>query len=101
MVAREARGAEVDDLDLAARVGLDEDILGLEIAVDQVEVVHEAQGVQALRGDAPQPGEGEVRLAARLAVVAGELIEVVAQQLAHDEEVLLVVGVAVVSRHSK
>jgi hypothetical protein len=92
VVSREARGAEVDDLDLAARVGLDEDILGLEIAVDQVEAVHEAQGVEALRGDASQAGEGEVRLTARLAVVAGELVEVVAQQLAHDEEVLLVGG---------
>ena len=37
VVAREARGAEVDDLDLAARVGLDEDVLRLEVAVDQVE----------------------------------------------------------------
>ena len=37
MVAREARGAEVDDLDLTARVGLDEDVLRLEVAVDQVE----------------------------------------------------------------
>eukprot|EP00964_Phaeocystis_antarctica_P080403 scaffold50213_cov57-Phaeocystis_antarctica.AAC.4 len=32
--------------------------------------VHEAQRVEALRRDAPQPGEGEVGLAARLAVVA-------------------------------
>ena len=37
VVAREARGAEVDHLDLAAGVGLDEDVLRLEVAVDQVE----------------------------------------------------------------
>ena len=37
VVAREARGAEVDDLNLTARVGLDEDVLRLEVAVDQVE----------------------------------------------------------------
>ena len=59
--------------------------------MDEVEVVHEAQRVEALLGDAPQPRQREVRLAARLAVVPRELVEVVAQQLAHDEEVLLVV----------
>ena len=61
-------------LDLAARVRLDEDVLGLEIAMDQVEPMYEAKSVEALRGDAPQPGQGEVGLAARLAVVARELV---------------------------
>ena len=40
VVRREARRAEVDHLDLASRVRLDQDVLGLEVAVDETERVN-------------------------------------------------------------
>jgi len=49
----------------------------------------------ALLGHFAEPREREVRLCARLSVEPRELVEVVAQQFAHDEEVLLVVKVVV------
>jgi len=48
MVVDEAGGAEVDDLDLASGVGLDQDVLGLQVAVDQAQPVDEVQGRQDL-----------------------------------------------------
>lgn len=43
VVADEAAGAEVDELDLAAAEGLDHDVLGLHVAVDQVQRVDVGQ----------------------------------------------------------
>ena len=40
VVGRVARRAKIDHFDLAARVRLDEDVLWLEVAVDEVELVH-------------------------------------------------------------
>lgn len=47
MVRGETRRAEVDDLDFAAGVGLDQDVLGLEVAVNEAEPVHEDKRLQA------------------------------------------------------
>ena len=55
MVGDEAGGAEVDDLDLAPRVGLDQDVLGLEVGVDEAQGVEEGQRGQHL--EAGKQGE--------------------------------------------
>eukprot|EP00962_Isochrysis_galbana_P030743 scaffold9990_cov99-Isochrysis_galbana.AAC.3 len=108
VVRGETRRAEVDDLDFAAGVGLDQDVLGLEVAVNEAEPVHEDDysrgwmkpsqprssrpyppnhlGADALLGDFAQPGQREVGLGAGVAVESAKLVQVVAQQLAHDEE---------------
>ena len=61
MVRREATRAEVDELDLAAGEALDDDVLGLDVAVDQVEAVDEFQRLQDLHevGDGARRGRGE------------------------------------------
>eukprot|EP00965_Chrysotila_dentata_P217640 6190135-Pleurochrysis_carterae.AAC.1 len=78
-------------LDLAPRVRLDEDVLRLEVAVYEPKRVDVDERLKALLGDGAQPRQREVGLAARLAVVLGELVQVIAQKLAHNEKVLLVV----------
>ena len=88
-VRQEAARAEVDDLDLAARVRLDQDVLRLEVGVHQPEAVQEGERPQHLRGDALQARGREVGRAAGVALVALELVEVGAQEFAHEEEVLL------------
>ena len=48
VVRGEARGAKVDELDLDLGVGLDQDILGFDVAVDQVQAVDVRHGLQQL-----------------------------------------------------
>lgn len=48
-VGHKAAAAEVDDLDLAPGVALDEDVFGLEVAVDEVEGVQKCQGPKNLQ----------------------------------------------------
>ena len=57
--------------------------------MDQLEAVREDERLEALPRDAAEARQREVGLAAALPVVARELVQVVAQQLADDEEVLL------------
>ncbi len=39
---------QTDDFDFASRIGADEDVLRLEVAVDQPQLVHELEALQAL-----------------------------------------------------
>ena len=87
----EATATEVNDLDLATRVRLDENVFGLQIAMDQLKIVDEGKRLQDLLSDSLQPGNVEVKLLLHLAVVLGILIEVISQELCHDEQVLLVI----------
>lgn len=91
MVGGEAAAAEVDELDLAPAEGLDDDVLGLDVAVDQLQRVDEHQGLQHLLHDALQARHGVVRLVIRLADEAAELVEVLFEQLGDYEEVLFAV----------
>ena len=85
-LAELARAAEVDDLDGAA-LGVDEqDVLGLEVAVDDVEVgraqEHE-RGAQLLRELARQ-----VERHATEVGVAEEVVQVVGEELEHQTQVV-------------
>jgi len=50
VVGDEAAAAQVDHLDLAPAVALDQDVFGLEVGVDQAEGVEERQGLKHLVG---------------------------------------------------
>ena len=75
----EATATEVNDLDLATRVRLDENVFGLQIAMDQLKIVDEGKRLQDLLSDSLQPGNVEVKLLLYLAVVLGILIEIISQ----------------------
>mmetsp|Transcript_22157 Transcript_22157/g.53016 ORF Transcript_22157/g.53016 Transcript_22157/m.53016 type:complete len:397 (+) Transcript_22157:1153-2343(+) len=74
---------------------MEEDVLRLEVAVDEPEPVEEAQALEHLLGYGLEAREVEVQVVPALPVVLLELIEICPEQLADDEEVLLVVEVVV------
>mmetsp|Transcript_65644 Transcript_65644/g.172006 ORF Transcript_65644/g.172006 Transcript_65644/m.172006 type:complete len:489 (+) Transcript_65644:75-1541(+) len=92
-VVDKARGAKVDELHLAPGIRLDEHVLRLQVSVDQPQAVDVLQRPEQLPSDPLQMPQGEIRLLALLAVELGELVQVVAQELRDDDEVLLVVEV--------
>ena len=67
----------------------------LKVAMNDLLCVHEGERMQHLRRDALQAAAGEVWRLAGLAVVLLELVQVGAQQLSDDEQVLSVVKVIV------
>lgn len=69
MVMDEATAAKVDHLDLAARVRLDQDVLWLQVAVDQLEVVTEGQRFQNLLRNLLESWNVEVKLFLDLSVI--------------------------------
>ncbi len=70
-------------------VALYEDVLRLEVRVDEAQRVQEGERAQRLARDALDARVGEVGVVAALLVVLLELVQVGAQQLAHQEQVLL------------
>mmetsp|Transcript_37035 Transcript_37035/g.78548 ORF Transcript_37035/g.78548 Transcript_37035/m.78548 type:complete len:262 (+) Transcript_37035:376-1161(+) len=60
--------AEIDDLDLASGVGLDQNIFGLQVGVNEPESVHILEGNQDLSCDSLQAPQSEVRVVARFPV---------------------------------
>lgn len=62
MVGDVAGGAQVDDLDLAARVALDQNILGLQVGVDERQRVQEGQRAQHLHSAAQHSGHSRVSM---------------------------------------
>ncbi len=62
--------AEVDEFDLALAVRLDQDVLGLQVAVDESETVQVFEGVQDLFRDLLELADGEVVL-----VIIGLFVE--------------------------
>ena len=69
MVMDEATAAKVDHLDLAVRVRLDQDVLWLQVAVDQLEVVTEGQRFQNLLRNLLESWNVEVKLFLDLSVI--------------------------------
>ena len=59
MVVDEAGRAEVDYLARHVLDALDEDVLGLQVAMDQVQAVDVVQGVQHLLGDLEGSGKAQ------------------------------------------
>lgn len=93
MVVDKARTTKVNNLNLASGVGLDEDVFRLQVAVDELKVMDEAEGVKDLLSDALQTAHVEVYLLLSLSVILRVLIQVVSQQLSHNEEMFFVVEV--------
>ena len=91
-------GSHLDD---AAGERLDQHVLRLEVAVDQVERMDVRQRSKALVRNRADARQSEVGRPVGPRNVLVQLVQVVAQQLAHDEEVLLVVGAVIVSSHSE
>ena len=81
-----ARGPEIDDLDDGALEVLEEDVLGLQVAVDEPRLVQQGQAIQQLLCKDPDQGGAE---AAEL-VLLDELVQIDAQQLEHQAQVLAV-----------
>ena len=93
VVVDEARAAKVNDLDLTARIRLDQNVLRLQIAVDQLQIMDKAQRVKNLLRDPLQPGDVEVDLFLDFSVVLAVLVEIVSEEFSDDEQVLFVVKV--------
>ena len=79
-------GSHLND---AARERLDQHVLWLEVTVDQVERMDVRQRREALVRNRADPRQSEVGRPVGPRNVLVQLVQVVAQQLAHDEEVLL------------
>ena len=64
-------------------VGLDQDVLGFDVAVDEVEGVDVGHGLEELAHDKLEPGQSEVGLGTAVPDVARVLVQVVLQELRH------------------
>mmetsp|Transcript_475 Transcript_475/g.1325 ORF Transcript_475/g.1325 Transcript_475/m.1325 type:complete len:346 (+) Transcript_475:66-1103(+) len=93
VVTQEAGGAKVNELDLAPRVGPHEDVLRLEVRVNEREAVDVVQRHEHLPADPLQAAQGEVGRVGVLAHGPGEVVEVLAEELRDDDQVLLEVKV--------
>ena len=87
VVRREAAAAEIDEFDFTPGKAFDDDVFGFDVAVDQVQTVHELERLQYLPGDEFQTGDGEVWDLVVLSDEPAELVEIVSKQLRHDEKV--------------
>mmetsp|Transcript_55807 Transcript_55807/g.155600 ORF Transcript_55807/g.155600 Transcript_55807/m.155600 type:complete len:326 (-) Transcript_55807:1149-2126(-) len=95
VVVDEAARTEVDNLHLTTAVRPDQDVLGLEVAMDEPQGVHVIQSGEHLLRDLLEAAEREVGLVPALPVELRELVQVVPQQLRNNDQVLLVVEVVV------
>ena len=89
----ETARTEVNYLNLTSRVALDQNILWLEVAVDKPKAMDKVESSQNLLRDFLKASHIKVSLLFHLSVVLAVLIEVISEQLCHNEEVLLVVEV--------
>jgi hypothetical protein len=71
----------------------------LKVTVNESQAVHVVECHEALSRDLLQTLQRKVRLVAALAVVLVKFIEVVAKQLAYNEEVLLKVEIIYRAKH--
>lgn len=79
VVMDEARTPEIDHLDLTSRIGLDQNVLWLEIAVDKAEAVNEIQSCQYLLSDSLEATDIEVLFLFDLTVVLAVFIKIIPQ----------------------
>lgn len=91
----ETARTEVNNLNLASRVALDQNVLWLEVAVDESQAMDEVKGCQNLLRDFLKASYIKVRFLFYFSVVLAILIKVISEQLCHNEEVLLVVEVII------
>ena len=87
----EATTTKVNDLDLTARVRLDQNIFWLQVTVNQLQVMTKSQRFQDLLCDSLQTRDVEIDFLLNLTIVFGVLIEIIAQKLCHNEEMFLVI----------
>ena len=86
-VAREARAPEVDDFDGPGLVVLQDDVLGLDVAVDDAQRRAVGQRRQALARDGAHAAPREVALVAVAAYFA-VLVQILLEQLRDDHQML-------------
>ena len=91
MVVDEATAAKINHLDLTPRVRLDQDVLGLQIAVDQFKIVAKREGVQDLLCNLLQTRHIKVQLLFDFTIILGVLVQVVSEQLCHNEKMFLMI----------
>ena len=77
MVMDETTWTKIDDFDLTLAVALDQNVLGLEIAVNQMEVVNIVKSIQDLLGYLLKSGNIKVVLLFDLSVVLAVFVQVV------------------------
>ena len=85
MVRDKAAAPKINNLDFAAGVAPDQDVLWLQVAMDQTEIVHKLKPLQTLAGNLLEPGQCEVAFRSALSIKLCKLIEVVPEQLCDDE----------------
>ena len=81
----ETARAEVNYLNFASRVALDQNILWLEIAVDESEAMDEVESGQNLLRNFLKASYIKVCLLFHFSIVLAILIKVISEQLCHNE----------------
>ena len=69
MIMNEARRSKINDLDLTLRVRLDQNILWLQIAMNQIQFMDKVESIQNLLGHFLKSWDIEVMLLLNLSVV--------------------------------
>lgn len=87
----EATGSKVDNFNLGSGIALDEDILWLQVAMNELEIVDVGECSQNLLSNLLETGNCEVSFLFCFTVVLAVFVQVVPQQLCHDKQMLLVV----------
>ena len=81
----ETARTEVNNLNLASRVALDQNILWLEVTVDESQAMNKVKSCQNLLRDFLKASYIKVSLLFYLPVVLAVLIKVISEQLCHNE----------------
>lgn len=69
MIVHKATGTKVDDLDLALGVGLNQNILWLQITMNQVQVVDEVESIEDLLRDLLESRNVEIMFLLHFSIV--------------------------------
>ena len=91
VIGGEAAASEVNQLNFTAREASDNNIFRLDIAVNELQRVNELERLQHLLHDPLEPRHCVIRIVIAFFYEAAELVEILLQQLGHDEQVLLAV----------
>ena len=79
MVVDEATRSKINYLDLTSGIRFDQDILGLQVTMDQVEVMDKVQGIENLLGYFLKSGHIEIVLLFNFSIVFGILIKIISE----------------------
>ena len=69
MIVHKATGTKVDDFDLALGVGLNQNVLWLQITMNQVQVVDEVESIEDLLRDLLKSGNVEIMFLLHFSIV--------------------------------